>query len=249
MEILTKIQVSLDLVQVQKKLHFEDPDRVQPLIDTALSCVDPRAAYRGVFLDSRPDCGVILEGFEFQSMVLRKNLENIGRVFPFVLTLGDRLENEAAEYDDLLDRYLLDKIGDLILIQARRQLQNHLQQCYGFKKLSSMSPGSLPDWPLQEQEKLFSLLGDVQGDLGVGLNESLLMLPRKSVSGLYFPTEVTFFSCQLCPRQNCEERKAAYDDSKLKEYGLPEQSRAKEKDRSKRSGMSFREMDLLLLWT
>ncbi len=233
MEIFNKIQVTLDLDKVQKKLHFEDPDRVQRLIDTALSCIVPRAAFRDVYSDSKQNLGVVLEGIEFQSMVLRKNLENIGRVFPFVITIGDRLEKEAAGYDDLLERYLLDKIGDLVLIQARKQLQNHLQQCYGFKKLSSMSPGSLPDWPLQEQEKLFSLLGDVQGTLGVGLNESLLMLPRKSVSGLYFPTEVSFFSCQLCPRQNCEERKAAFDEGKVKEYGLSKQSRPGREPRSK----------------
>ncbi|MFW6055201.1 MAG: vitamin B12 dependent-methionine synthase activation domain-containing protein [Thermodesulfobacteriota bacterium] len=233
MEIFNTIQVSLELSRVQKKLHFEDPDRVQQLIDTALSCIVPRAAFRDVYPDSEQDMGVVIEGIEFRSTVLRKNLENIGRVFPFVITIGDSLEQQAAEYEDLLDRYLLDKIGDLILIQARRQLQNHLQQRYGFKKLSSMSPGSLPDWPLQEQEKLFSLLGDVQGRLGVGLNESLLMLPRKSVSGMYFPTEVTFFSCQLCPRQNCEERKAAFDESKVEEYGLQEQSRPGMESKSK----------------
>ena len=86
-----------------------------------------------------------------------------------------------------------------------------------------MSPGSLPDWPIEEQKKLFALLGDVQGVLGVRLNESLLMLPRKSVSGLFFPTEISFYSCQLCPRSNCEARKAAYNEDKAKEYGvLPE---------------------------
>jgi hypothetical protein len=52
----------------------------------------------------------------------------------------------------------------------------------------------------------------------------MLMLPRKSISGILFPTEVTFFSCQLCPRERCEARKAAYDASLKKKYGLDDES-------------------------
>jgi hypothetical protein len=53
---------------------------------------------------------------------------------------------------------------------------------------------------------------------GIGFNSRVL--PRKSVSGIYFPTEVSFFSCQLCPRERCEGRKARYDKQKAREYGV-----------------------------
>jgi hypothetical protein len=37
------------------------------------------------------------------------------------------------------------------------------------------------------------------------------MLPNKSVSGIRFPTEIAFESCQLCRRENCSSRRAAFD--------------------------------------
>jgi len=37
------------------------------------------------------------------------------------------------------------------------------------------------------------------------------MVPVKSVSGILFPTEESFASCQLCPREVCPGRRAPYD--------------------------------------
>jgi len=83
-----------------------------------------------------------------------------------------------------------------------------------------MAPGSLPNWPIEQQKPLFELFGDVQATIGVKLTDSLLMLPAKSVSGIYFPTETSFFSCQLCPRERCDSRKAKYNEKKAKEFGI-----------------------------
>jgi len=45
------------------------------------------------------------------------------------------------------------------------------------------------------------------------------MIPAKSISGIYFPTEVPFFSCQLCDRKDCPGRKAVYDPKIAAEFG------------------------------
>ena len=74
-----------------------------------------------------------------------------------------------------------------------------------------MNPGSLTDWPLREQRPLFALLGDVRSAIGVELTDTLLMVPRKSVSGIVFVAEETFASCQLCPRYDCPNRRAPYE--------------------------------------
>jgi hypothetical protein len=97
------------------------------------------------------------------------------------------------------------------LRSAMQALSEHLQKRFHSGRMSSMSPGSLPDWPLQEQRKLFALLGDPKGAIGVELTQSLIMVPLKSVSGISFPAEVDFASCQLCPRENCPGRRAPYD--------------------------------------
>jgi len=75
-----------------------------------------------------------------------------------------------------------------------------------------MSPGSLADWPITQQTQLFTLLGDVEGAIGVQLTDSFLMVPMKSVSGMHFPTEISFHSCSLCPRKECPGRSAPYDE-------------------------------------
>ncbi|MBS1237791.1 MAG: vitamin dependent methionine synthase, partial [Deltaproteobacteria bacterium] len=114
--------------------------------------------------------------------------------------------------------YYLDLIGNAGVIKAREHLRNTLSKRYGLEGLSYLGPGQLKDWPLDEQQPLFSLLGEVERAVGVRLSESLLMIPRKSLSGIYFPTEIPFMACQLCARESCPSRKAAYDEKLAKEY-------------------------------
>ena len=85
-----------------------------------------------------------------------------------------------------------------------------------------MGPGSgdAMVWPIQEQVPLFALLGDVKGAAGVRLTDSCLMLPRKSVSGIVFPTGVDFRTCQLCRREGCRSRAAAFDAGMWRRNGM-----------------------------
>ena len=91
-------------------------------------------------------------------------------------------------------------------------MRKQIRGRYLLKKTALMTPGSLEDWPIQEQKPLFSILGDVEKAVGVRVTESLMMIPAHSVSGIFFPTEVSFESCQLCPRENCPGRRAPYDE-------------------------------------
>jgi hypothetical protein len=152
--------------------------------------------------------------------VLRKNLDRVERIFPFVITLGPKLGEKQAASSDLLENFYLDTIGNAALNSARKHLKRHLESQFALNKISSMAPGSLADWPIEEQAPLFKLLGDVDASIGVKLTDSLLMLPTKSISGVYFPTEVSFVSCQLCPRERCESRKAKYDEKLVEKYGI-----------------------------
>jgi hypothetical protein len=220
MEYFSNFDISINSHDVQKAIKLQNNINIDALINTALTLTTPKAIYSIEYPEFYNNSSVTIAGKEYQSTVLRKNIEhsNSNRVILFILTIGKNLEMEAEKCTDYFNNYLLNKIGDFILRQARQQLQDHLQNKYGFKTLSRMSPGSLPDWPLEEQSKLISSLGNVDGNLGVHLNESLLMVPRKSVSGIFFSSEIIFFSCQLCPRNNCDDRKAPYDTIKVQEY-------------------------------
>jgi hypothetical protein len=82
-----------------------------------------------------------------------------------------------------------------------------------------MSPGSgdVDVWPIEQQKQLFGIFGDTQALIGVRLTDSCLMVPNKSVSGIRFPTEITFRACRLCHRENCRGRSAPFDEALWKE--------------------------------
>ena len=223
MPILDDIDIDISLNEVCRRLHI-DPDsggdEIQPLIDRVSTLIEPRALYEVRYIEEKVEDAVMVDGMRLKSQVLRKNLDKVERIFPFVITLGPGLGGKQAETTDLLEGFYLDTIGNVALNSARKQLKRHLKSQFALEKISSMAPGSLPDWPIEEQAPLFKLLGDVDTSIGVKLTDSLLMLPAKSISGLYFPTEVSFFSCQLCPRERCESRKAKYDPQLAQEYGI-----------------------------
>jgi hypothetical protein len=220
METIGPFPIELSVEAVQAKLRAPRPEAIEALLSEALSLAEAKAAFAVAYVDEKGTDEVVINSRRFRSRVLRKNLETVGRVFPAVVTIGGRLERKADQSTDLLEKYYLDMIGNLILAEARSHVIRQLCRHFAISTLSWMSPGSLEDWPIEAQRPLFALLDGVEAAIGVQLTESLLMLPRKSVSGLFFPSETTFFSCRLCPRPHCQSRKARYDDKAVKEYGL-----------------------------
>ena len=223
MPILDKINVSIGLDELRKRLHMgkdSDMSEIQALIEVAVPLIKPRALYDVHYIEDKTEDAVSVNGRQLKSRVLRKNLDQVVRVFPFVITLGPELGEKIAATADLLESFYLDTIGNVALTSARKHLKRHLKSQFALEKISSMAPGSLADWPIEEQAPLFELLGDVETSIGVKLTDSLVMLPAKSISGIYFPTEASFFSCQLCPRKRCELRKAKYDAKLAEKYGI-----------------------------
>ncbi|MBW2145806.1 MAG: hypothetical protein JRI22_02165 [Deltaproteobacteria bacterium] len=223
MEILENVPVSLDMGEIGRGLHMGrtgDWSRVQTLAEAAQHLIKARAVYKVCYIDTKLEDAVRIEGTRLTSRVLRKHLDKVERVFPYVVTLGHQLEETARLSNDLLQQFYIDTIGNVALAAARRYLEDHIRSRFAIEGMSYMAPGSLSDWSIGEQKPLFSILGDVETAIGVRLTESLLMIPRKSVSGIYFPTEVPFFSCLLCPREVCMSRKAGYDENLAREYGI-----------------------------
>jgi hypothetical protein len=220
-EILSPIPLQVDLRSVKMRAHVPEKEekRLAALAEAAHSVIAAKAIYRVSYIKSKGEDSVVIEGVQFRSKVLRKNLDKVERVFPYVVTLGKGVDDLEAASGDVLEKYYLDQIGNAAVVQAREHLKNTLAKRYGLGGLSCLGPGQLKDWPLQEQRPLFSLLGDVESAVGVTLTETLMMSPRKSLSGVYFPTETTFFACQLCPRGECPSRKAKYDEKLAREYG------------------------------
>lgn len=181
------------------------------LLDEALALARPKALYRLAFIEEKRPGQVVIAGRVFTSRVLRVNLETAQRVFAYAATCGLELEAWSQRSSDMLAQFWADAIKEAALHAALAALYAHLDQRYAVPSSAVMHPGSLEDWPIQEQAVLFDLLGDTQAAIGLSLNPSYLMLPTKSVSGVRFPLEESFASCQLCPRPVCPNRRAPYD--------------------------------------
>jgi len=171
----------------------------------------PRALCRECRLRKETERTVAVDGVILTSRVLRVNLGPVDRAFPFVATCGRELDRWVVEKDEPLERRVADVISEVALYSALGALKERLREEHRLATISRMSPGSLEDWPLLEQKLLFQLFSDTERAIGVRLTEDLMMLPRKSLSGILFASEELFESCLLCPREQCPARLMPYD--------------------------------------
>lgn len=213
--VLDDIPFHLEPDAVLGHLHIRGRQEYEPraleLARQAQAVARPRAMFRTAYVESRTDNTVTVEGVTFTSRVLTVNLENVHRIFPFVATCGREMAAWAATVDDMLERFWADALMEMAVHAAFRSVQRHVAERVVFGPIGTMDPGSLQDWPLEQQRELFRLLGDTRGLVGVELTDSCLIVPVKSVSGVFFPSQTHYENCQLCPRETCPGRRAPYD--------------------------------------
>jgi hypothetical protein len=184
---------------------------VREAIEAVKGVARPKVLFKISYIERRGDDSLAIDGVEFKSRILRINMEKAERVFPYVATAGRELESLSVPKDDFMKTFCVDAVKELVLNAALGHFERRLAEMYALGPMAHMNPGSLGDWPVSEQPRLFELFGNVEELIGVRLRESHLMDPLKSVSGIYFPTEVNFKSCMLCSRHACIRRRAEYD--------------------------------------
>ncbi|MCP4167870.1 MAG: vitamin B12 dependent methionine synthase [Chloroflexi bacterium] len=221
--LLDSISFSLDRNELASKLHVRGEDlavEFQHFLSEAQEIARPKGLYKVSGITAKRETSVTIEQSTFSSRVLRVNLEKANRAFPYIATCGEELEQWGYSQKDMLKRFWADGIQMAALYAAVQAIRDHIDEHYRTQDMSMMNPGSLADWPLREQRVLFRLLGDPRSAIGVELKESLMMAPTKSTSGLFFPLEESFESCQLCPMADCPARRAPYDATLYaKKYG------------------------------
>ncbi len=213
--VLDEIPLHLDRTEVFARIRMDgtDPEAgcVYRLIDVAEGLARPKALYRPGYIQARTEDIVTIDGVAFKSRVLRVNTDPVHQVFAYLATCGTELAAWAHSLEDMLEQWWADAIMELALRQAIRFLNEQLGRVVPIGKTSVMNPGSLADWPIQQQRPLFDLIGAAADAIGVGLTDSLLMTPAKTVSGIRFATEADFVNCTLCPRKECPNRRAPYE--------------------------------------
>lgn len=210
--IIDAIPLEMDLEFLCKALFIkpgsEMADRLGELGAEAQNIARPKAAFREIAIQSTTEDGLCIDGIEFKSRLLRTNLTSAKKLYAFIATCGTELETWAKKYTDLLESFWADTIMNIALGAAIGPLEKQLKPYCQDHFLSSMNPGGLEDWPITEQRPLFRILKTAPADIGLTLTESCLLVPLKSLSGIYFDSKENFCNCQLCPREACPGRRA-----------------------------------------
>jgi hypothetical protein len=176
------------------------------LIEQARLTARPRAVGRVCDVELSSPQTVSLDGVRFSSELLHCNLSGLNQAYVYVASEGPEMAAWAASLSETM-RLFAWPIRYAALKLAEKALADFIRSTFGLEQISSMHPGSLSLWPLQEQKPLFSLLSPLPEAIGVELQPKLWMTPDMASSGIFFETEVPFENCQLCPLETCEHRR------------------------------------------
>lgn len=208
--------ITLDFDTVAKRLRVPEDilDEFRDIFDECAKIADPKFIFtkRPV----RQDGPVTWLGeSDFTSQIMHVNFKNVKTAWPYINTCGRELYDLAVSKDDPLERYWVDQISEQYLYHAQAMTMDAVKAASGAEALYSMNPGSLADFPVSNQRPLFDIFGDVEALCGVWLTDTFLMMPYKSCSGIYFESDKSFVNCAFCPRADCPNRRAPYDEMQL----------------------------------
>jgi len=132
-----------------------------------------------------------------------------------ICTIGPALEEKVKvlmSTGQEPEGYILDAVGS-VAAEAVADVVNakicHWADAHGLQATPRFSPG-YGDWSLEEQRQIFELLPAAQ--IGMSLNPSCMMIPRKSVSFAVAFTDrgeepPSGNPCERCGLKNCPFRK------------------------------------------
>lgn len=164
---------------------FEEDAQVENLVTKSFgeSAFSYKVCYRefvinhdGEFLDL---------GFcKTHSKSLRKLLENCDRILLFAATVGFDIDRQITKYSKInpAKALVFQAIGTERVESLCDAFEEEIKREKGYLLTTRFSPG-YGDLPLEMQRDVFEALGCYK-NIGVSLNESLLMSPSKTVTAI-----------------------------------------------------------------
>ena len=221
MPFVHNIQLNLDLDLVLRRIESGPQKRLRSGFKTLVielldfvkdhNLLKPAMAYQYVSpKDLFPDESRLKEIEKLKGSLVSMVLPAARELALVVVTIGAALEKKVSAYSRqkaLLRAMILDGIGSAAL-DALTLEASHIIDCEiesrGFKASSPLTPG-MPGIPLIDQKQLFKLIPAQK--IGVNLNSSQLMIPKKSVSmiigtGPDMPTWTLAQVCAHCSLKN-----------------------------------------------
>jgi hypothetical protein len=198
--------------------------RLRALLDAALAEFDALAEPRAIAEELDEEAfGDVLDGLDYP---LGETV--IGQIYPraeacalYVATLGEPLcarIHELFATNDLGKAWMLDAVASSGADRLSYRLGERFREELSGRGLDQVrvlpySPGYC-GWTVRGQRRLFAALGP--GEIGVSINDSCLMSPIKSVSGVLIagPKEIHRFRpdfpfCDECKTRACGRRMAS----------------------------------------
>jgi len=205
------------LIRLDAYPDAEDAARL--LFDKTVEILQPKSLIITKYIENRLREGsdVVLQvgTSTFKGKVLAE-LDSVHRLFPYIATCGNEMETYDTSSLDMLAPFWLDTLKTMALGVIRLHTAEFIKNTYGIEKISSVNPGSgnVDIWPVQELGGIFDLL-DEGAPIGVKLTPSSLMIPNKTISGIFYESDTTFTSCQYCEREHCPGRKEPFSGKRL----------------------------------
>ena len=178
--------------------------------------IHPKAIYRTFEIEKVKGNSVYFKsGYIFNGPNISKILTGSEITIIFIFTLGNKIDEiikEGNKLGDTLATIVMDAISTSMLGTLGEYAGNIIKK-EGIKYESwgstcTDSPGQYK-WTIEEQKEIFNM---VEGSrIGVKLNKSFLMVPFKSISGVYGfgpkdKIDKTSVACDIFPRKNCISR-------------------------------------------
>jgi len=151
----------------------------------------------------------------FSSGKISGYIKGASHIVIFLVTIGEGIENEASiltKGKEPLEGYLIDRIGSYAVESLAESVENKIRADYSRRQKSvsrRYSPGYC-DWPIEEQ-RIFA--GEIDfSKIGVTLNESCMMAPKKSISAIVAIADKGVFTetgspCGICEIKDCSYRR------------------------------------------
>ena len=210
--LIEDIPCSIPVTTIQERLGIkpDSPDSMhcKKLADQALRAAAPRAVVSMNRISIARGDHVRLSDETFASSTLAKILSGQDRVFPFIATIGSELDSWPDTAPDVLRQLWIDEIKRSCLDCAVHAVERYVSSQLGTGDIAVISPGSLDNWPVTEQKKLFALFGPYTKTINITLNEYSVMMPVHSLSGIFFSCPHAQESCSFCLNMDCTHRKA-----------------------------------------
>ena len=209
-----RIPLNLSASELARLCRIDAHSPAFEAVEEALPTINrhgaPKAVIRWANVDRVEGDQTTIEGTTFRSRVVADKLRGLPRVFLSVVTAGDELDR----CEDLADDPFLDVFKGAILAHGILHIERIMLEQFGFDGSSTLNPGSLPDWPIDNNFALFDIIGDVD-EIGVSLNSAGYIKPWNSVSRIHFPGN-GYENCSLCRKFDCPRRRAAFDPAEYR---------------------------------